>query len=65
MHDSFVTLDTGGFDHVGLSKGAVGVIHAATVPEPASLAIFATATGGMLFRRRLRRSNKLIRDGEK
>jgi hypothetical protein len=35
--DNYITFDSAGFDYVGLPTGAVGVVHAAPVPEPATL----------------------------
>ncbi len=53
--DNWVTFDSGGFDYLGLSTGAVGVVHAALVPEPATVMLaLAGAASLPLFRKRKR-----------
>ena len=47
--DNWLTYDSAGFDYVGLNVGAVGVVHSAAVPEPASLALVALGAAGVLI----------------
>ena len=50
--DNWLTFDSAGFDYLGLPTGAVGVIHAAAVPEPSAFAMTALGLAALIFARR-------------
>lgn len=56
--DNWVTFDSAGFDYVGLSTGAVGVINSATaVPEPGSMLALSSVLAAGYWRSRQRRKS--------
>lgn len=52
--DNWVSFDSAGFDYVGLSTGAIGLLNVSAVPEPSAFALLGCISFGLITRRRRR-----------
>lgn len=50
--DNWVTANSAGFDYVGLSTGAIGVLNVSAIPEPSAFALLGFVTVGVSLRRK-------------